>query len=156
MVKRAIIITIILNSIVLIAVPAGHGYGLMVMFEFISIPYLIRNGIEFGTDNPFEGELVLIGLVSLIGKAILMVSLFYRKIFDKKIQIYGGLLLMLVLFVGISFGAWEDDYILFIITLGSGIPFLMYLGRVIYLFHKQDKIVENHSDEGKTCVQQSL
>ena len=149
MVKSAIKITIILNSVILIGVPAGHGYGLMAMFEFLSIPYLIRNGIEFGKDNPFEGGLILAALISLIGKVFLIVSLFYKKIRDKKILIDAGLFLVLISFMSISYKAWQYDNFLLIITFGSGIPFLMYLGRVIYLLHRQERTAENESDEKK-------
>lgn len=104
MIERAIIITLILNSLNLIGVPAGHGYGIMIMFEFISIPSLIRNGINFNDNYPFN-SLVLLGLISLLGKVALIISLFYKKISDKKILIYSGLGLLLSAFIGVVLGA---------------------------------------------------
>ena len=112
MLRRAIIITIILNSVILIGVPAGHGYGLMAMFEFLSIPYLIRNGIELG---------IMTAFISLIGKVFLIVSLFYKELRDKRILIYAGLLLVLIPFMSISYEAWQYDNFLFKVTFGSGI-----------------------------------
>jgi hypothetical protein len=142
LIKRAIIITLILNSIILIGVPAGHGYGIMVMFEFISIPSLLKNGIDFQKEYPFESSLIITALISLIGKIILIVSLFSKRILEKKLWIYIGLLLMIIAFLIVVYGAWDYDTFLFAITLGSGIPFLMYFGRVIYLMNKSKSLVK--------------
>ncbi|TKD67233.1 hypothetical protein [Flavobacterium sp. ASW18X] len=142
MIKRAIIITIILNSIILIDVPAGHGYGIMAMFEFISIPTLIKNGFDFQKEYPFESSLILIALVSLIGKLISISLLFSKNILNKKNWIYVGLTLMLISFLFVCYGAWEYDNFLFAITLGSGTPFLMYFGRILYLIKKEKSKTE--------------
>ncbi len=125
----------------MIVVPSGHGYGIMVMFEFISIPSLLINGIEFKKEYSFENSLLLIGLVSLIGKVVLIVSLFYRNISNKKLLIFVGLTLSVIAFIGVALGAWKYDNFLFAITFGSGIPYLMYFGRVIYLIN-QNKTAE--------------
>ncbi len=53
----------------MIGVPSGHGYGIMIMFEFISIPSLIKDGINLSKNYPFIG-LMLLGLVSLLGKVL--------------------------------------------------------------------------------------
>ena len=136
MIKRAIIITLILNSLILIGVPAGHGYGIMIMFEFISIPSLIRNGINFNDNYPFN-SLVLLGLVSLHGKVVLIISLCYKSVTDRKILIYSGLGLLLSSFIGVVLGAWNYDTFLLAVTFGSAIPFLMYFGRVIFLMNRK-------------------
>ncbi len=138
LIKRALIITLILNSIILIGVPAGHGYGIMIMFEFISIPSLFKNGIEFKNEYPFESSLTLIALISLIGKLISISLLFTKNILNKKNLIYVGLTLLLISFLLVCYGAWNYDSFLFAITLGSGIPFLMYFGRVLYLINKEN------------------
>ncbi|MEP1489375.1 MAG: hypothetical protein ABJK28_13210 [Algibacter sp.] len=137
MIKKAIVITLILNSIILIGVPAGHGYGIMIMFEFISIPTLIKNGFNFQKEYPFESSLIFIALVSLIGKLISITLLFSKNILNKKKWIYIGLTLLLISFVFVCYGVWDYDNFLFSITLGSGIPFLMYFGRVLYLINKE-------------------
>ena len=138
MIKRAILITLILNSIILIGVPAGHGYGIMIMFEFISIPTLIKNGFDFQNEYPFESSLIFTSLVSLIGKLISIALLFSKDIFNRRNWIYFGLTLILISFLFVCYGAWNYDSFLFIITLGSGIPFLMYYGRVLYLINKEN------------------
>lgn len=128
-----------MNSIILIGVPAGHGGGIMIMFEFISLPTLIKNGFDYQKEYPFESSLILIALVSLIGKLISIALLFSTNILNKKNWIYFGLTLMLISFFIVSYGAWNYDNLLFAITLGSGIPFLMYSGRVLYLIKKENK-----------------
>lgn len=49
---------------------------------------------------------------------------------------------MIIPFLIIVYGAWNYDTFLFAITLGSGIPFLMYFGRVIYLINKSKSLVK--------------
>ncbi len=110
----------------------------MIMFEFISIPTLIKNGFDFQKDYPFESSLIFIALVSLIGKLISIGLLFSKDILNKKNWIYIGLTLMLISFIIVCYGAWNYDNFLFAVTFGSGIPFLMYLGRVIYLSNKEN------------------
>ncbi|CAM1365172.1 conserved membrane hypothetical protein [Tenacibaculum sediminilitoris] len=139
MIKRALIIILVLNSIILIGVPAGHGYLIMILFEFISIPTLIKNGFDFQKEYPFESSLILTAFVSLIGKLISIVLLFSKNILDKKNWIYIGLTLILISFLFVCYGAWNHDNFLFAITLGSGIPFLMYFGRVLYLINRENK-----------------
>jgi len=108
------------------------------MFGFISIPTLIKNGFDFQKEYPFESGLIFIALVSLIGKLISIVLLFSKIIMNKKNWISIGLTLMLISFLFVCYGAWNYDNFLFAITLGSGIPFLMYFGRVLYLINKQN------------------
>jgi len=107
------------------------------MFEVISIPMLIQNGFDFQKEYPFESSLILIALISLIGKLILIVLLFSKKILNKQNWIYIGMTLILISFLIVCYGAWNYDNFLFAITLGSGIPFLMYFGRVLYLINKE-------------------
>ena len=109
------------------------------MFEFISIPTLIKNGFDFQKEYPFESSLILIALVSLIGKLSSIASLFSKNILNKKTLICSGLILMLVSFLVVCCGAWNYDNFLFAITFGSGIPFLIYVGRVLYLINKENK-----------------
>lgn len=112
------------------------------MFEFISIPTLIKNGFDFQKEYPFESSLIFIALVSLIGKLISIVLLFSKSILNKKNWIYIGLTLMLISFLFVCSGAWNYDSFLFAVTLGSGIPFVMYFGRVIYLMNKENNKAE--------------
>ncbi len=107
------------------------------MFEFISIPTLIKNGFDFQKEYPFESSLIFIALVSLIGKLISIRLLFSKNILTKKNWIYFGLTLMIVSYLFVCYKAWIYDNFLFAITFGSGIPFSMYFGRVLYLINKE-------------------
>ncbi|SDL84165.1 hypothetical protein SAMN04488034_1172 [Salinimicrobium catena] len=107
------------------------------MFEVISVPMLIKNGFDFQKEYPFESSLILIALISLIGKLISITTLFSKNILYKQNWIYIGLTLMLISFLIVCYGAWAYDNILFAITFGSGIPFLMYFGRVLYLINQE-------------------
>ena len=140
MIKKALIITLFLNSIILIAVPAGHGAGLMIMIEYISVQSLIETGVSFRNEYPFESSLILIGLVSLIGKLVVIATLFSRDIITRRVWLYIGLTLMLMAFLAICYGAWQQDNFLFAIAFGSGIPFLMYYGYVLHQIYKERKL----------------
>ena len=107
------------------------------MFEIISIPTIIKIGVNYQKDYPFESNLVFIALISLIGKLISIILLFSKDFSNKNIWMYIGLTLMLIPLIAVCFGAWNYQKFLFFLTLGSAIPFLMYLGRVIYLSNKQ-------------------
>lgn len=140
MIKKALIITLFLNSIILIAVPAGHGAGLMIMIEYISVQSLFESGFSFQKDYPFESSLILFGLVSLIGKLVVIATLFSRDILTKRVWVYIGLTLMLMTFLAICYGAWQQDNFLFAITFGSGIPFLIYYGYIFHQINKERKV----------------
>jgi len=137
LIKRAIIITLILNSIILIGIPSGHGYGIMILIEYLGIRNIIEYGFEFNKNYPYESSLFLTAIFSLIGKLISIVLLFSKSILTKKNWIYIGLTLMMVSYLFVCYKTWDYDSFLFAITFGSGIPFLMYFGRVLYLINKE-------------------
>jgi hypothetical protein len=128
---------LILNSIILIGIPSGHGYGIMAMIEYIGIRNMIFNGVEFNKDYLYESTLFLIALLSLFGKLIVIVLLFFKDILNKIKWLYTGLTLILISFIFVCYGTWNYDNILFAILLGSAIPFLMYFGSVLYLTNKE-------------------
>jgi hypothetical protein len=137
LIKRAIILTLILNSIILIGIPSGHGYGIMILIEYSGVRNIIEYGFEFDKNYHYESSLFLIAIVSHIGKLISIGLLFSKNILTKKNWIYIGLTLMLISFLFVCYRTWEYDNFLFAITFGSGIPFLMYFGRVLYLIIKK-------------------
>ena len=137
MIKRALIITLILNSIILIGIPSGHGYGIVILIEYLGVRNIIESGFDFDKNYPYESSLFLIAIVSLIGKLIIIGILLLKNILTKKNWIYIGLTLILISFLIVCYETWNYDNFLFAVTLGSGIPFLMYFGRVSYLINKQ-------------------
>ena len=109
----------------------------MILFEILLIPEIIENRIDIGKINFLENNIGVAIMLSLIGKLILISSLFVKKIFKTKIWVKIGLIFLLISFLSICFKAWNDGSFLFAITLGSGIPFLIYWGRVLYLINKE-------------------
>ena len=136
MVKKAKILTIIFHSIIIIA--AGHGMGIMLMLDLVSIPSIIKNGFELNLTNEYESRFLITGSISMIGKIVLIVSLFPKAILIKNILAILGIILLLISFGVLTIGDWFYES-LFIISFCSGIPFLMYSGRVTYLMIKQNK-----------------
>ena len=76
-VHLAIILGIILHALIVIAIPEGHGVGLMGMFDFY-FPVGVYNVLF--SPNDFSGDWLIIGMtvLSVIGKVLLFVSLFRR------------------------------------------------------------------------------
>ncbi len=109
----------------------------MILFEILLTPEIIENGIDIGKINFLENNIGIAITLSLIGKLILISSLFIKKIFKAKIWIKIGLTFLLISFLSICHKAWNDGFSLFAITLGSGIPFLMYFGRILHLINKE-------------------
>lgn len=132
--KKALITILILNSIIILTIPEGHGGGIMILFEIIIIPELIENKINF-----LQNNFVLAILISLIGKMTLISSLIFKKIFNSKFGIKLGLILLLISFLSICYKAWFNEFFLFAITLGSGIPFLIYFGKILSLINSENK-----------------
>ncbi|PIX14890.1 MAG: hypothetical protein COZ16_05980 [Flavobacteriaceae bacterium CG_4_10_14_3_um_filter_31_253] len=135
--KKEILLTLILNSIIIISIPSAHAGGIMIMFEFLCIPEILKYGIEFKKEYMFESSILLIVLVSLIGKVIVIFSLFSEKILERKNLIYFGLILMLITFFIVLIGIWKFDTLIIAITFGTGIPFLIYSGKIMYLMNKE-------------------
>ena len=76
-VHLAIILGIILHALILIAIPEGHGYGLMAMFDFY-FPVGVYNALF--SQGDFSGDWLIMGMtiLSVIGKVLLFISLFRR------------------------------------------------------------------------------
>ncbi len=136
-IRKTLLITLILNSIIIVVIPSGHGGGLMIMLETLCIPLIIENGIKVKSEHPFESNLLFIILLSLIGKVILVINLLLKEIYKYKKSIYFGLTLMIIAFIFIVIGILKYDYIILLITIGSGIPFLIYFWKLIKEIQKE-------------------
>ncbi len=135
MIKNAILITIILHSLILIAIPKAHGFGFMIFTDLISLASIFRY-LVFSESIDYDLTIILMGLISFFGKIILIISLFSTKM--KFIFRVAGLLFLFCSWLILFIYNW-DFGILTIITLGFSVPFLMYFGRVIYWMIKQQK-----------------
>ena len=111
----------------------------MILIEYLGVRNKVEYGFEFDKNYPYESSLFLTAIFSLIGKLISIGLLFSKSILTKKNWIYIGLTLMMASYIFVCYKTWNYDSFLFAITLGSGIPFLMYFGRVLYLINKEIK-----------------
>ena len=109
----------------------------MILIEYLGVRNIIEYGFEFDKNYPYESSLFLLAIFSLIGKLISIGLLFSKSILNKKNWIYIGLTLMMVSYLFVCYKTWNYNSLLFAIAFGSGIPFLMYFGRVLYLINKE-------------------
>ena len=133
MAKRAFIAAIILHSFIFLGFPSGHGYAVMIMLEAVSLPIIIRNGLTSLDSYTFEVFTVALASISFLGKILAVFSLFKKDISIRNKWIYRSLGILLFAFVWICFSTYQYDIFLFAMTLGSGVPFIMYAARTFYL-----------------------
>jgi hypothetical protein len=131
-----VLITLILHSIILVAIPAGHGYGIMIVLEFISISSIIKSKNEIMRTSFLESSVLLFTLIFIMEKLILIALLFSKNILISRRLLYFGLILMVAAFLLICSKTWIYGSFLLIMVLSSGMPFLMYFGRVLYMTKK--------------------
>lgn len=130
--RNAKIIMVILHGFIIIA--AGHGILIMLLGDVLFPFFLIIGEIDFDftLTSDYTSRISSAMLTSFIGKFILIVSLFLKTSHWKQWLSITGLLLLLFSFGVLTYGDWTYDS-LFILSFASGIPFLLYLGRVLYL-----------------------
>ena len=139
MIKKAIILTLILNSIIIIGSPAGHGGGPFLLIELMSLPGACTSVFRFN-QYPFESLLMPLALLSLIGKLIIIPKLFRKDILVKRKSIRLGLTIILVSFLIICFsaGILNGDQVFMLILL-TGIPFLISSISTFKIINKEIK-----------------
>jgi hypothetical protein len=120
--KKIKILTIILHSLILIG--AGHGIGFLIFFDFFSIPALFMNKIEYNLNVDYEDKLMLVGLVSIIGKITLIFSFFIKSKRNKILAEIIGILLLWISVYFLTSGNWNYDS-LYEFSFWSSIPFLI-------------------------------
>jgi hypothetical protein len=75
--KQLKLLLIISHSLIPIA--AGHGLGILFLFEIISPIRIFQNGILFDINADFQDRLMLVGLISILSKIILIISLVIKN-----------------------------------------------------------------------------
>ncbi|WP_028374939.1 hypothetical protein [Leeuwenhoekiella sp. MAR_2009_132] len=88
-IKKLIIFTLLIHCFIVIG--AGHGIGVMGMIDvigIISVPLMLKNGIEFNLNGGFEDRLSLVIILSILGKFTLIISLFLKNIRTKNLTDY--------------------------------------------------------------------
>ena len=75
--KQLKLLLIISHSLIPIA--AGHGMGILLLFEIISPIRIFQDGISFEFNADFQDRLMFVGMVSLLSKLILILSLIIKN-----------------------------------------------------------------------------
>ncbi|CAL2103846.1 conserved membrane protein of unknown function [Tenacibaculum sp. 190130A14a] len=119
--KTTKIYTIILHSFIIIGV--GHGIGIMAMFDIASIPNLI-SGYGFALNGSFSDKIMSIGLISLIGKLLLITSFFIKSENYKRVSEIIGVIMLWISVYFLTNGDWIYDSA-HEIAFYTSIPFLI-------------------------------
>jgi hypothetical protein len=134
-IRKVKIFTILFHSFIIIG--AGHGIGIMGIIDIASIPNLIDN-YEFTLNGSFDDNIMSIGLLSLIGKILLILSLFMKI---NCIKYSTGLIGISILWITVYFltsGNWNYDS-LYKLAFWTSIPFLISSLILTYLIIKNIK-----------------
>lgn len=119
--RNSLILTIILHSFIILGV--GHGIGIMGMIDIASIPNLIDD-YGFTLSGEFNDKIMSIGLISLIGKILLIISIFLKSEFYKRILEIVGIILLWISVYFLSSGNWRYNSV-YEIAFWTSIPFLI-------------------------------
>ena len=123
-VKKTKLYTILLHSLIVIG--AGHGIGIMGIFDvigIIQIPEIYENGIKYNINGEYQDRLSLVVIFSIIGKILLITSLFIDKI--KNIITFVGIIFLWISIYFLTSGNWSYDW-LYGFSFFTSIPFLIY------------------------------
>ncbi|PQB07300.1 hypothetical protein BST83_09135 [Polaribacter filamentus] len=134
--RNSIILTIILHSFIILGV--GHGIGIMGIIDIASIPNLIEN-YGFTLNGEFSNKIMTIGLISLIGKILLIISLFLKtKLCERILEIVGILLLWISVYF-LTSGNWNYNSV-YEIAFWTSIPFLISSLCLAYLIIQKTEL----------------
>ncbi|GLB48201.1 hypothetical protein [Neptunitalea lumnitzerae] len=79
--NKKILISILLNSLILIG--AGYGLGILVLLDFISINIFLKEDFNFHLDETYDSRLIATGLIAFLGKLILLLSMLMTNFYLK-------------------------------------------------------------------------
>lgn len=134
-IKKVKIFTILIHSFIIIG--AGHGIGIMGMIDIASIPNLINNyGLTLSGN--FDDNIMSIGLLSLIGKILLIFSLFIKINRIKNLTGLIGISLLWITVYFLTSGNWNYDS-LYELAFWTSVPFLISSLILTYLIIKNIK-----------------
>ena len=135
--KKIKIYTILIHCFIIIG--AGHGIGILLFLDYLSVNSLFNNELTFSLDGDYQDRLDLVGLISFIGKIILIISFFVsNKIFKNTLNLVGVLVLWISVCI-LTTGNWSYDS-LYAISFFTSVPFLIAsLFLVYYTFMSLNK-----------------
>lgn len=124
-IKILTIFTLLIHCLIIIGV--GHGIAIMGMLDvlgIISVPAMLKNGIEFNLNGGFEDRLSLVMISSVLGKLTLIISWFLENIRTKNLTGLFGLILLWISVYLLSSGNWNYD-LFYEIAFWTSTPFLI-------------------------------
>lgn len=111
----------------------------MGIIDIASIPNLIDD-YGFTLSGEFNDKIMSIGLISLIGKVLLIISIFLKSEFYKRIIEIFGILLLWISVYFLSSGNWSYNSV-YEIAFWTSIPFLISsLNSIFLIFRKHQKM----------------
>jgi hypothetical protein len=136
---KSIILIIILHSFIILGV--GHGIGIMGIIDIACIPNLIDD-YGFTLSGEFNDKIMSIGFISLIGKVLVIISIFLKSEFFKRILKIIGILLLWVSVYFLSCGNWTYNSV-YKIAFWSSIPFLISSLNSMFLIFREIRSNKN-------------
>ncbi len=124
-VKKLKIYTLLIHCFIVIG--AGHGIGVMGIFDIIGIlqiPEILKNGIYFDFYGSLQDRLSLVTIFSIFGKFFLILSLLFKNNLSKNITSFIGLIFLWASVYLLTSGNWGYDS-LYKIAFWTSIPFLI-------------------------------
>jgi len=134
-IRKVKIFTILFHSFIIIG--AGHGIGIMGIIDIACIPNLIDN-YGFTLNGNFDDNIMTIGLFSLIGKILLILSLIVKINRTKNLTGLTGILLLWISIYFLTSGNWKYES-LYELAFWTSIPFLISSIILTYLIIKNIK-----------------
>ena len=131
-IKKIKIFTILFHSFIIIG--AGHGIGIMGMIDIASIPNLIDNN-GFTLSGNLDDNIMSIGLLSLIGKILLIFSLFVKTNRTKNLTGLIGIFLLWISVYFLTSGNWNYNS-LYELAFWTSVPFIISSIILNYLIFK--------------------
>jgi hypothetical protein len=125
-IKKIKLYTILFHSFIIIG--AGHGIGIMGIFDIIGIfqiPEIYKNGIHFNLNGDYQDRLSLVIIFSIIGKITLITSLFLNRNKIKSLITIIGIIILWISVYLLTSGNWNYNW-LYGFSFITSIPFLIY------------------------------
>ena len=125
---------LLFHSIILIG--AGHGIGILLFLDITTLNGSYIDSISRNVLENYQARLAFTGLISILGKALIILSIFkHQSLLSKRLADIGQVFLTISFFI-LIIGDWSFLN-LYILSAISGIPFFLYTIRIFYLKYWQ-------------------
>lgn len=120
-VNRLIILTIVFNF--LIPIGAGHGIGVLGVFEIFGLTELIQGEAIFNFIGTYEERLYTAAAIALFGQIVLLFAFFRKLLIQKYLTIYAGLFILFFSYFILTLNLLDSTLDSF--SFWAGIPFVI-------------------------------